>query len=86
MPRLSNYLDMPDLVALRVPEPLMVQFDIEDPLYSYEGQKDADAKMAAIYEKVGKPENYQGRFYPGEHKFDAEMQEDAFDWFDKWLK
>ena len=26
------------------------------------------------------------RYYPGPHKFDAQMQDEAFAWFDKWLK
>ena len=25
-------------------------------------------------------------FYPGPHKFDLDMQAEAFDWFDRWLK
>ena len=86
LPRLLSYLDMPDLIALRVPAPLMVQMDTEDDLYTLQGQQDADAKIAAIYEKAGYPDHYSGRYYPGPHKFDLEMQEDAFDWFDRWLK
>ncbi len=30
--------------------------------------------------------SYKCSFYPGEHKFDADMQKEAFGWFDKWLK
>jgi len=26
------------------------------------------------------------KFYPGDHKFDNDMQKDVFDWFDRWLK
>lgn len=85
VPHLYRFLDLPDLIALRVPEPLMVQYNKEDPLYTLKGQRDADQKIAEIYSKVGYKENYMGRFYPGIHKFDVEMQEDAFDWFEKWL-
>lgn len=86
LPLLPRYLDMPDLIALRVPEPLMIQYDEEDALYTLEGQRSADERIRRIYTKAGAPENYSGRFYPGPHKFDIEMQEDAFDWFDRWLK
>ena len=85
VPYLYRFLDMPDVIALRAPAPLMVQYDEEDPLYSIEGQQLADRKIAQIYSNVGYPENYDGKFYPGPHKFDAEMQEDAFKWFEKWL-
>jgi len=86
LPLLPQYLDLPDLIALRVPAPLMVQYDEEDPLYTLQGQKDADLRLKTIYRKAGAPGNYSGKFYPGPHKFDIPMQEDAFNWFDQWLK
>ncbi len=86
LPGLTRYLDLPDLAALRVPAPLMVQYDIHDALFTIKGQKDADRKLKAIYKKSGYAGNYSGKFYPGPHKFDLRMQEDAFRWFEKWLK
>jgi len=85
VPYLYRYLDMPDVIALRAPAPLMVQYNMEDALYTIEGQQQADRKIARIYSKMGYPGNYVGRFYPGPHKFDAEMQEEAFRWFERWL-
>ena len=29
---------------------------------------------------------YRCSYYSGPHKFDLAMQQDAFDWFDRWLK
>ncbi|MBO3802596.1 MAG: acetylxylan esterase [Candidatus Brockarchaeota archaeon] len=85
LPHLPRFLDMPDLLALMAPNPLMVQYDLEDDLYTLEGQRGADRKISMIYGKMGKSAHYSGKFYPGPHKFDAEMQEDAFDWFKRWL-
>ena len=85
VPRLAHYLDLPDLIALRAPQPLMVQCDEDDELYTLQGQQDADARMQAIYDKMGAADRYSGRFYPGPHKFDLEMQADAFAWLDRWL-
>jgi dienelactone hydrolase len=85
VPRLARYLDLPDLIALRAPQPLMVQYDEEDDLYTLKGQRDADARIQAIYEQMGAQNRYTGRFYAGPHKFDLPMQEDAFEWFDRWL-
>jgi len=85
IPLLAKYLDFPEIMGLRVPLPTMVLCDIEDQLFTIAEMKKADAILKEIYAKAGASENYQGRFYPGEHKFDSQMQEDAFDWFDRWL-
>lgn len=86
IPHLSRHLDMPDLASLHAPLPLMCQYDEDDALWTLEGQRNADKKLRAVYSKMGSDSSYAGNFYPGPHKFDIRMQEDAFDWFDKWLK
>jgi hypothetical protein len=63
----------------------MVQFDEEDTLFTPDAMREASKRIAAVYDKAGAPENYSGRFFPGPHKFDAEMQEVAFSWFDRHL-
>jgi hypothetical protein len=42
--------------------------------------------LKQVFEKANARDRYKANFYPGPHKFDADMQKDAFDWFDKWLK
>jgi hypothetical protein len=42
--------------------------------------------LAEVYRKAGAQERYKAIFYDGPHKFDIEMQKEAFDWFDRWLK
>lgn len=77
--------DWPDLAACRAPSPLMVQYDLEDELFTVEGMRAADRRLADHYRSVGHPENYVGEFYPGPHKFDLEMQASAFAWLKRWL-
>ena len=72
--------DWPDLVACRAPSPLLVQYDLQDQLFTEEGMRAADRRLAAHYESVGAANHYAGQFYPGFHKFDVEMQEAAFAW------
>ncbi|MCL2708550.1 MAG: hypothetical protein FWF03_05475 [Defluviitaleaceae bacterium] len=86
LPGLGSLMDFTDVYALRGRKPTMVMFDTEDPLFTTKGQEDADRRLRAIYAKMGAPELYEGRFYPGPHKFDIEMQTDAFNFFDKYLK
>jgi dienelactone hydrolase len=76
----SRHGDWPDLAACRAPSPLLVQYDLEDDLFTVEGMRTADACLAEHYASVGHPENYTGQFYPGPHKFDLEMQAAAFAW------
>ena len=84
-PQLIRHLDLPDIISLHAPSPLMVQFDKEDELFTLEGQREADEKIAAVYAEQGNRGNYVGKFYPGPHKFDATMQEDAFNWLEEHL-
>jgi len=85
MPHVPRYLDFPDILSLHGPEPLLVQYDTEDPLYTQKGQQDADARLRATYDKMGAAERYTGSFYPGPHKFDVPMQREAFAFFRRWL-
>jgi hypothetical protein len=48
--------------------------------------KRADSILIDVYKKANASDRYQCSFYPGPHKFDAAMQTEAFNWFDKWLK
>ena len=81
-----KYGDWPDIAACRAPSPVMVQNDIEDPLYTIEGMRAADRRMASHYRSVGARKNYVCKFYPGLHKFDLPMQTDAFNFFDQHLQ
>ena len=86
IPGLTNLMDFTDLYSMHGKKPTMVLYDTDDPLYTPKGQEDADKRLRAVYTKMGAPELYSGHFFPGPHKFDVEMQEIAFDFFDKWLK
>jgi dienelactone hydrolase len=86
VPHLAAFMDLPDVISMHGPAPLMVQYDREDDLWTLAGQEQAHEKLAAIYEKMGAAGSYQGLFYPGPHKFDRAMQEDAFTWLDRWLR
>ena len=78
----ARYGDWPDLAACRAPSPLLVQYDLDDNLFSVDGMRAADRRLAEHYQAAGGADAYRGEFYPGPHKFDLEMQSSAF----KWLK
>ena len=86
LPGLTHYLDLPDVIGCMAPKPLMVQQCSRDGLYPMEGMKEALKKIEAIYAKAGAASNFQGKFYDHPHLFSLQMQEEAFDWLDPWLK
>jgi hypothetical protein len=84
-PGLSSIADWPDLAACRAPSPLLVQYDRDDQLFSPEGMEAAHLRLKEHYIRSGNPDAYEGRFYPGPHKFDLAMQQDAFAWLKRKL-
>ena len=73
-PLLPRYLDFPEILGIRVPLPTMVLFDREDQLYTLPEMQQADEILQEVFAKANASDRYSGKFYPGEHKFDAEMQ------------
>lgn len=86
VPILPNELDFPEILGLRVPMPALVLNDSDDQLYTIGEMKRAESILAEIYKKAGASDKFKASYYPGPHKFDAAMQEEAFAWFDRWLK
>jgi len=86
VPLLPRDLDFPEILSLRAPAATMVLNCTEDALYTVPEMRRADTMLRDIFEKGGASEAYQCNFYSGGHKFDAEMQKDAFEWFDRHLK
>jgi len=86
VPLLPGDLDFPEILGLRVPLPTLVQNCREDPLYTMQGMRAADRMLSEVYTKAGAADRYACSFYPGGHKFDLEMQAEAFAWWDRWLK
>lgn len=86
VPILPNELDFPEILGLRAPLPTLVLNDEQDALYTVPEMKQADAILREVYAKAKAEDHYTCSFYPGPHKFDADMQTEAFAWFDKWLK
>ncbi|MFN0166145.1 MAG: hypothetical protein ACKV22_06910 [Bryobacteraceae bacterium] len=86
VPGLSRDLDYPEILGLGVPNPVLVLNNRQDTLFTMPEMERADRILTEVYRKAGAPERYRASFYDGPHKFDAEMQKEAFAWFDRWLK
>jgi len=85
-PLLPRELDFAETIGVRAPLPTLVLNNIDDPLFTLSEMKEADKILREVYHKADADDRYKCSFHPGLHKFDADMQEEAFDWFDRWLK
>jgi dienelactone hydrolase len=86
VPLLPRDLDYPEILGLRAPLPTLVQNNLEDELFTPSEMERAADMLGQVYAKAGAGDAYRCTFYPGPHKFDRDMQAEAFDWFDRWLK
>jgi dienelactone hydrolase len=55
----------------------------EDPLFTQDGQESARKRLAELYSFAGKPQDFEAKRYPGHHKLDCQMQEEAFSFLKK---
>jgi len=86
IPLVHSALDLPDVVGLRVPKPLLVQQCRRDGLFPPQGMEDSVRKLEAIYAKAKAPKAFESRFYDVPHIFNLPMQDDAFAFFETHLK
>lgn len=86
VPRQYQFLDLPDVAVLNAPRPLLIQNAKQDKLFNLEGMKAAEQKLAEIYRKMDAPNMFKCTFYDKPHSMGIGMQDDAFDWLEKWLK
>ena len=86
VPGLPRELDYPEILGLVAPNPVLVLNNNQDALFTLSEMQRADRMLQDVYKKAGAAERYKASFYDGPHKFDAPMQKEAFDWFDRWLK
>ena len=81
----ARFGDWPDLAASRAPHPLLVQYNLDDELFSRTGMMAAHHRLADHYAWAGAGGRYSGEFFAGTHKFDQSMQSSAFRWLDAHL-
>ncbi len=86
VPGLPRDLDYPEILGLAAPHPVLVLNNNQDALFTLPEMQRADQILREVYAKAKALDRYRAQFYDGPHKFDAPMQKDAFDWFDRWLK
>ena len=82
---LYRYLDLPDLAALIAPRSVLVINGSRDPLFAPEGVHAAFTKIEQCFRKAGVPERQRCHLYDARHQFNVDMQNEAWDWVERWL-
>jgi len=85
VPGVYGAMDFPDIAALHAPGALLVQQCKQDLLYPLPAMQGAVDHLTQVYAKAGIPERFRGTFYDVPHVFRPPMQDETFDWFDRWL-
>jgi dienelactone hydrolase len=86
VPGLPRDLDYPEILGLAAPSPVLVLNNRQDQLFTLPEMERADQILQQVYAKAGAADRYRAKFFDGPHKFDRAMQNEAFAWFDRWLK
>ncbi|MCC6733547.1 MAG: dienelactone hydrolase family protein [Candidatus Omnitrophica bacterium] len=86
IPRQYAFLDLPDVVGLNAPQPLLVVNCSKDQLFTLDGMRAAEKKIQDIYTHFGAPDRFRCNFYDVPHCLNQQMQQDAFEWLDTNLK
>ncbi len=85
VPGLYRYLDYPDVASLAMPNALMVINGRKDGLFEQGGVASAFEKLGRCYEKAKLPERVKTSLYDAPHEFNAEMQDEAWAWLERWV-
>ena len=86
LPGVWDRLDVPDLTIMAAPGASMVVSAAEDQLFPPEGQQEAARQIRAGYTWAGCPEKTRFLSPPKPHCYDADIQREAFAWFERYLK
>lgn len=86
VPQQLRFLDLPDIVTLNAPRPLMIINCNKDQLYSLEAMHSAADKIDTIYKMLNASDRYKVKWYDVPHSLNIEMQNDAISWLEQWLK
>ena len=82
VPGIFRYLDVPDVVGLAAPRPVLVEMGVHDMCFDIEQMRKGFARVREIYQAAGAAEHLHEEIHPGEHAFAAGK---AFDFFEQYL-
>ncbi|NOY75749.1 MAG: prolyl oligopeptidase family serine peptidase [Kiritimatiellaeota bacterium] len=73
IPGLLKYADMPDILGVFAPKPVVVAAGEHDDIFPIDGVREAFSKLSAIYESVGAKDKCELVIGPEGHRFYADL-------------
>jgi dienelactone hydrolase len=82
VPGLSLTAEMPDLLSLIAPKPLLIEAGIRDPIFPVHATREAYEKLRNVYHLLGTDEHLELDLFEGEHEISGKV---AYDWLHRVL-
>ncbi|WP_145344533.1 alpha/beta hydrolase family protein [Rosistilla ulvae] len=67
LPRIMQYAEMDDVVALYAPRPVLLINGVKDPIFPIDGAREGFDTLQQVYTLLGKPDNIAADFFDGGH-------------------
>ncbi len=85
IPGVLKWGDVPEVVSMIAPRPLLVLAGAADPIFPLGGAREVADRAGMLYRRLGAPQALELCISPGAHEFTDEMRHQAYHWFDRWL-
>jgi len=82
VPGLLLYGDIPEMLGLAVPKPVLCEMGKREACFYYPDMKRAYRRLARIYRAAGYPERLAQDSHPGPHRWSGSL---AWKWLESWL-
>ena len=82
VPGIIKYAEMPDIVGLIAPRPLLIESGTRDPIFPIDATEEAYRRLERIYQLLGAGDKLDKDLFEGDHMISGAK---AYDWFVKWL-
>jgi len=82
IPGLNQHAEMPDLVGLIAPVPLLLEMGAQDTIFPIEASKGAERHIRRIYRLLGEEDKLDSDIFEGPHEISGVK---AYDWLVRWL-
>lgn len=82
VPGLVEHLEMPEIISLIAPRPLLIESGKQDSIFPIKGTKTAYKRIKEIYAYHQVPDKLDKDFFEGDHQISGKK---AYDWFENWL-
>jgi hypothetical protein len=82
VPGMLKYAELPDIIGLIAPRPLLVESGTKDPIFPIDTTEEAFRKIEKIYNLLEAKDKIDKDIFEGEHEISGAK---AYDWFMKWL-